>query len=187
MCFVCCDVDGVLLNLYLAMQKVMLSDGIFFKPEGIKTFKLDGKFGCSKREFYHYLHDMRVYDNLIFYDGAKKALQKLVNSSYTVEMYTATVKDENIARRRYEFCVNNGMVGDVYIRCKPVVMGAEAVFEDNLAVLNDWYKGGYEGQMYLIDRMHNQRENNPEYDNGFWDAIVRCRDFKDAVDRFLGE
>lgn len=184
--FVCVDVDGTLLNLNEALRVKLKEIGLDYKYENITHYDFRGDIGVNPKEhIYPLFNDLYIFSLELLYpfEGALEALDDLTTLT-EVRMYTGLkTSNQNIVLLRDAFGHNHNMTGNSFVGNKPVMLGADALFEDCFETCEEWISAGYEGYIFLIDQPYNQQiNNNPS--SSVWSKIIRCEDFADAVKKY---
>lgn len=182
MCFVCIDIDGVILNMLDSIKDYLNEKGITFIPKNVVKYNFSGDIGCSRDYVFEALSNPKVFKQQKPYKGVLDSIIKLQRSHIQTNAYT-TVSSNDIYKIRKDFCNQLNLSGDVYIGDKPVLLEADALFDDCLDEHKKWIEAGYTGKLYLIDAPYNQEYYNKDF--LYFDKVIRCLDFNDAVSRYL--
>lgn len=183
--FVCVDCDGVLIDFCGGIQQYLSDRNVEFKPENLISYSFKGDIGCDRSEVFRAIKDENLYPYLKAYDDITTGLLMLACSDVEAKAYTGSIDNPKALDIRTEFIKKHNMDGGaIYIGKKPVILDADALFDDNLDVHRDWVEAGYTGKLFLIDHNYNSEENNPDYP--YFDKLIRCSDFNNAVERYLG-
>ena len=199
---VCVDFDGTLLDFGGAIKNYLAKDGITFYPENVKYYDYSNSdIGCNRELLYKAFYTDEFYEYLKLYEGVIDAIE-LLKTVEDVHAYTGAVNMESVYNRRLNLIRKLGLKGKPYTAppvehyialtepclkggdTKPVIKEANAVFDDCVGVLYNWYMNGSDAKLYLIDAPYNQEESDTE---GIidWSKIIRCSSFSDAVNKYL--
>lgn len=183
--FVCVDCDGVLIDFCGGIKQYLNDKNIEFKPECVTSYSFKGNIGCDRSEIFKAMNDEELYTYLQPYDNIETSLLLLACNDIETKAYTGSVDLPKAIEIRRKFINKYNLnSGDIYIGNKPVVLEADALFDDCLAVHKEWIEAGYDGKLFLIDHTYNNEENNPDFP--YFDKVIRCKDFEDAVEKYLG-
>lgn len=181
---VCVDFDGVLLDFCKALSDALLEHGYNLDPQGVIDYNFKYDIGFPRKIVFETMKQARMYLLEEPYEGAIEALDLL--KKYTiVKPYTGCVDKPEAITIRQELINSFGLKGKPYVDCdKPVYFQADALFEDNLLVIKDWQMANSKAKIFLINQPYNQQtsDNSKSLD---WSCIVRCKNFADAVNKYL--
>jgi hypothetical protein len=181
--FVCVDIDGVIVNLMQGLHLLLKEQGLDFDPAMVSKFNFDyPELGFPREIIYNSFENKRLYELAPLHSGVEDAISKL-RDFINIRAYTGSLGDEEICQKRQHLCNSFGMFGSVYYRKnKPTIFNADALFDDCLGVHKQWIEDGSNALLFLIDQPYNQEYNNEGID---WSRIIRCKDFADAVDKYI--
>ena len=201
---VCVDFDGTILNFNDCLKNFLAKDNVTFRPEKVKFYDYSNEgIGCSKETIYNAFSQKEFYDNLDFFEGAFKSLEAL-RSFDDVYAYTGAVDNDVIVNKRKSLIKRLKLKGYPYLCTeknqklemdipyyrggvhKPVILEADALFEDCVGVIYNWQKRGATAEYYLIDAPYNQEEDDTEHLID-WTKVTRCRTFFEAVDIYINK
>lgn len=170
------DLDGVVVNLYEGIRRTLANEGIQFDYTKIEDYDFNGDTGCDSSKVRSLLRHKECYERSVFYDGAVEAINKLKE---VVDVYGYTLCPPNpfIMVYRQNQMKQLGVLGDMYIDEKPILMGYDAVFEDRPDLLLKYAESGCSG-LYMIEQSHNKGAN-------IGNNIKVMKDFPSAVEDFL--
>lgn len=182
--YVCVDVDGVLLNLLGALKKYLKEvKNIELDINKVTNYNFKG-CGIDRNIIYECFKEPEFFDSLEFFEGAVESLKKLQQIIKT-KAYTASQNIEKIYTKRDKLCETLGLEGKSYSSgMKPTDLQAIALFDDCLAVHEQWLREGSQAYLFLIDATYNRQTNENKFSLD-WSRIIRCKNFADAVDKFM--
>ena len=183
--FVCIDCDGVLIDFCGGIKQYLNDKNIEFNPENLISYSFKGDIGCDRSEVFKAIKDENLYPYLKAYSDVSTGLLMLTCNDIETRAYTGSIDNQKALALRNDFIRKFNLdSGSIYIGKKPVILEADALFDDNLDVHKDWIEAGYTGKLYLIDHNYNSEKNNPDYP--YFDRLIRCENFNNAVERYLG-
>lgn len=183
---VCVDIDGTVLDFHEGLRIRLAELGHTFIPENCVDYGFNGNIGCDKSIIFDLFTDEELYHRLPFLKDAKDAVKLLLEECDAVYGYTASVKHEAIFREREAFVKELGMIPDVYVERKPVIVDADALFDDCLGVHRCWANANSNAKLYLINQYHNQMTEENR-DDPIWKRVIRCDSLMDAVKKYLNK
>lgn len=186
--YACIDVDGVLYDFNNNLSKYLEETrSIHFDPSKCSNYDYKhSDLGFDRKIIYECFKEPKLYEGLEFFDGAVKALEKLQKYIKT-KSYTGSVDIDEISNRRRNLCKDLKLFGEPYVGIrKPTDLKAVALFDDCLGVHKQWIEDGSKAKLFLIDAPYNQ-ETNENKGSLDWSRIIRCKNFEDAVEKFIKE
>jgi 5'(3')-deoxyribonucleotidase len=183
--YVCVDIDGVITNFNGNMQNYLKrTKNLDFDPEKCINYNYKYDLGFDRHIIYDAIKSPEFYETLGYFDESIKALAKLQKFVQT-KAYTGAVNNDEIVHRRKQLLHELHLFGNpITSGSKPTDLGAVALFDDCLGVHKQWITDNSKALLFLIDAPYN-REANVNDGSLDWSRIIRCKNFAEAVDKFL--